>query len=248
LFAISSGDIVRYSTAFVIAALALPHAAALPAQTPADATTPNSLSAAEAAEGFRLLFDGTSMRSWRGYQRPSMDSGWRAVDGALTVVGRARDIVTVDEFQNFELRLQWRVPPGGNSGVMFHVGEVLQSPWLTGPEMAVLDDARHPDGQSRLTSAGAAHSVYAAPSGAVRPANEWNDARLIVNGSHVEHWLNGVKVVEYELGSDDWQTRVRNSKFGQWPSYGSLATGRISLQGDHGPGVAFRSIRIRVLP
>ena len=220
----------------------------LGAQTPTSAAPPNVLSADESAQGFRLLFDGTSMAAWRAFRGVSMDSGWRAVDGALTITGRARDIVTVDEYQNFELRLQWKVPPGGNSGIMFHVAENFGTPWLTGPEYAVLDDARHPDGRSRLTSAGACHSVYAAPSGVVRPANEWNDAVLIVNGAHVEHWLNGVKVVEYELWSDDWRQRVQASKFGQWPSYGSTTTGRISLQGDHGPGVQFRSIRVRVLP
>ena len=231
-----------------LAALTLGAWAGLAAQAPTASAPPNVLSAEESAQGFRLLFDGASTAGWRDYRGATLGAGWGVVDGALTITGRARDIVTLDEYRNFELRLEWKVPSGGNSGVMFHVGEDLETPWLTGPEMAVLDDARHPDGRSRLTSAGAAHSVYAAPSGVVRPATEWNDARLVVNGPHVEHWLNGVKVVEYEMWSDDWRQRVQASKFGRWPSYGTLATGRISLQGDHGPGVQFRSIRIKVLP
>jgi hypothetical protein len=229
-------------------ALAALSATALFAQAPTASAPANILSSEELAQGFKLLFDGSSTNGWRGYRKPVMDSGWGVRDGNLTVTGRAGDIVTVDQYTNFDLRLQWKVPEGGNSGVMFHVGEGFDYCWLTGPEMSILDDARHPDGRSRLTSAGSAHSVYASPSGVVRPANEWNDAELIVRGNHVEHWLNGVKVVEYELHSADWQQRVQASKWAQWPSYASLTTGYIALQGDHGPGVQFRSIRIKVLP
>jgi len=113
--------------------------------------------------------------------------------------------------------------------------------------MQVLDDARHPDGHSRLTSAGSDYGLYAAPAGVVRPAGEWNDVRILVNGAHVEHWLNGVKVVEYELWSPDWQQRVQASKFAQWPAYGMSHTGHIALQ-NHGDAVWYRSIRIRTLP
>ena len=236
---------MRARSAAALIAILLP--AALAAQQPTSAAPANILSAEETAAGFRLLFDGSSTAGWRGFRRPVMDTAWRAVDGLLTVAGRAGDIVTVDQYRNFELRLDWRVPSGGNSGIMYHVTEDQETPWKTGPEMALLDDARHPDNRSRLTSAGACHSVYAAPSGVVRAAGEWNEARVVVNGPHVEHWLNGVKVVEYQLWSDDWRQRVQASKFAQWPSYGMSPRGHISLQGDHG-GVQFRSIRIRVLP
>jgi hypothetical protein len=113
--------------------------------------------------------------------------------------------------------------------------------------MQVLDDAGHPDGKSPLTSAGADYALYPAPLGVVRPAGEWNDVGLIVRGNHVEHWLNGTKVVDYELGSPDWEQRVKASKFAEWPTYGRAASGHIALQ-DHGDWVAYRNIKIRVLP
>jgi hypothetical protein len=113
--------------------------------------------------------------------------------------------------------------------------------------MQVLDDARHNDGKSPLTSAGSNFALHPAPRGAVKPAGEWNAVRLLVNGNHVEHWLNGTKVVEYELGSPEWKQLVSNSKFKEWPEYGQAAEGYIGLQ-DHGDAVAFRNIKIRILP
>ena len=113
--------------------------------------------------------------------------------------------------------------------------------------MQVLDDARHPDGKSRLTAAGADYGLYPSPAGVVKPAGEWNAVRVVIKGNHVEHWLNGVKVVEYELGSPDWEAKVKESKFAPHPHYGRNASGFIGLQ-DHGDRVAFRNIKIRVLP
>jgi hypothetical protein len=213
-----------------------------------DVLTPNVLSAEESAQGFRLLFDGTSTRGWRGYRQPSMPEGWAAVDGALTRVARTTDIITIDEFENFELRLSWRIPPGGNSGIMYHVTEQGEAPYTSGPEMQVLDDSGHADGRNRLTSAGSLYGLYAAPAGVVHRAGEWNDVRIIVRGPHVEHWMNGVKVVEYELWSPEWRRKVQASKFSQWPEYGLAHRGHIAVQGDHDGAVAYRSIRIRELP
>jgi hypothetical protein len=112
--------------------------------------------------------------------------------------------------------------------------------------MQVLDDALHPDGGSRLTAAGAVYGLYPAPAGVVKPAGEWNAARIVVRGTHVEHWLNGVEVAAYELGSPDWEARVAGSKFRSWPGYGRAAAGHVALQ-DHGDRVAYRRIRIRTL-
>jgi hypothetical protein len=165
----------------------------------------------------------------------------------LTRIGDGGDIVTTEQFANFELALEWKVAPGGNSGVFYRVTEAGENTYHTGPEMQVLDDARHADGGSRLTSAGAVYGLYGAPAGIVKPAGEWNAARIVANGSHVEHWLNGVKVAEYELGSPEWQRLVDASKFKEWPGYGRAARGHIALQ-DHGDWVAYRNIRIRVLP
>ena len=197
--------------------------------------------------GWRPLFDGTSTAAWRGYRMDSLPHGWQIVDGALTRVAAAGDIVTRDTFTNFELELEWQIPPGGNSGIMYHVREDSLWSYESGPEMQVLDDAGHPDGHSRLTSAGAAYGLYPSPAGVVKPAGQWNAVRLVVNGAHVEHWLNGVKVCEYELWSPDWNDRVAHSKFAQWPGFGAAKSGHIALQ-DHDARVAYRNIRIRVLP
>lgn len=213
-----------------------------PAQTP-----PNTLTPEERAAGFRLLFDGRTTAGWRGFRRDAAPSGWQVVDGALTRVASGGDLMTIEQFENFELRLGWMVAPGGNSGIFYRVTEDSNQTYKTGPEMQVLDDARHADGQSRLTSAGACYGLYPSPAGVVRPAGEWNEVRILVNGPHVEHWLNGQKVVEYELGSPDWRERVSRSKFRDWPGFGEARRGHIALQ-DHGDRVAYRNIRIRALP
>jgi 3-keto-disaccharide hydrolase len=201
----------------------------------------------EQAAGWRPLLDGKSTAGWRGYKKTEMPSGWQVVNGALTRVGQGGDIITSDQFGNFELALDWNVAPGGNSGIFYRVTEEGQAAYETGPEMQVLDDARHVDGHSRLTAAGSLYGIYAAPPGVVKPAGEWNAVRIAVNGNHVEHWLNGVKVVDYELGSPDWEKLVAGSKFKAWPGYGRAKRGHIALQ-DHGDWVAYRNIKIKVLP
>ena len=168
------------------------------------------------------------------------------VDGALTRVADAGDIVTREQFQDFELALEWKVEPGGNSGIFYRVAEApeLETVWQSGPEFQVLDDARHADGRVPETSAGACYGLYPAPRGVVRPAREWNEARIVVRGTHVEHWLNGRRVVAYELGDHDWEERVRRSKFAGLRRYGREPRGHIALQ-DHGDWVAYRNIRVR---
>lgn len=207
----------------------------------------NSLTADERAAGWRLLFDGRTTAGWRGFRMDSMPGGWQAVDGALTRVGRGGDIITREAFRNFELALEWKVAPGGNSGIFYRASEDDEAIYWTAPEMQVLDDSGHGDGQSRFTAAGANYGLDPAPAGVVRPAGEWNHVRLVVNDAHVEHWLNGTKVVEYELGSPAWEAKVQASKFAPHPHYGRNAEGYIGVQ-DHGDWVAYRNIKIRVLP
>lgn len=214
----------------------------------AGAQTQNTLTTAEQAAGWKLLFDGKTTTGWRGYGRNDVPGGWQPVDGALTRIGPAADLITTETFRDFELTLDWNVAPGGNSGI-FYRGVEAPNPQVSpiyhsAPEMQVLDDAGHQDGKSPLTSAGSNYGLYPAPRGIVKPAGEWNTARIVVTGNHVEHWLNGTKVVEYELGSPEWTARVRQSKFNQWPGYGKAAEGVIGLQ-DHGDRVAYRNIKIR---
>lgn len=198
---------------------------------------------------WQTLFDGSSTTAWRGFQKQELPAGWQVVDGALTRTGAAGDIITKEQFDNFELELEWKVAPAGNSGIFFHVVEDPQAQyvWQTGPEMQVLDNQRHADGRNPLTSAGSNFALHAPARDVSRPAGEWNRARLVVNGPHVEHWLNGEKIVEYELWSDDWKQKVQASKFKDMPRYGLARSGHIALQ-DHGDIVAYRNIRIRRIP
>lgn len=208
---------------------------------------PNSLSADEAKAGWRLLFDGKTTAGWRGFKQAATPAGWQLVDGALSRVAVAGDIVTDAQFRNFELMLEWKVGPGGNSGIFYRVTDDGENTYHSGPEMQVLDDAKHADGGSPLTSAGALYGLYPAPRGIVKPAGEWNQVRIVVRGNHVEHWLNGTQVVSAEMWSEDWNTRLAASKFTQWPTWARSPIGRIALQ-DHGDPVAYRNIKIRELP
>jgi hypothetical protein len=196
--------------------------------------------------GWQPLFDGQSTAGWRGYRRADCPSGWQVVDGALTRVGEAGDLVTLEEFADFELEFEWQVASGGNSGVMFRVSEDHDYPWETGPEFQVLDDAAHGDGLDPRTSAGANYAMHAPERDVTRPAGQWNQARLVVRGAHVEHWLNGTRIVAYELWSPDWEARVQACKWKERPDYGRRTRGHIALQ-DHGDRVAYRALRIRAL-
>jgi hypothetical protein len=206
-------------------------------------TTPNTLTAEEQAEGFKLLFDGNTLAGWRGYKQ-DQPVGWGVAEGTIHRVGSGGDLLTAEQYGDFELRLEWKIAPGGNSGIFFRGTEENEAIYWSAPEMQVLDDSGHANGTDPLTSAGSNFALHPAPRGVVRRAGEWNEVRLIVRGNHVEHWLNGTKVVEYELHSDDWKAKVAASKFAQWPSYGMAPRGHIALQ-DHGDEVWFRSVRIR---
>ncbi len=235
---------MNHRTAVCILALALVSGPLVTAACGQERASMNELTAEERASGWRLLFDGRTTEGWRGFRGESMPDGWQVVDSALTRVDRGGDIISVDQFENFELELEWKIEVGGNSGVFYRVSEDVERIFETGPEMQVLDDAEHADGLSRLTAAGSNYGLHPSPEGAVKPAGEWNHVRIVVDGTHVEHWLNGTKVVEYELWSPEWEKLVTDSKFVEWPGYGRAERGHIGLQ-DHGDWVAYRNIKIR---
>jgi hypothetical protein len=203
-------------------------------------------SSATATQGWRNLIDPT-MSAWRGYREAKMPAGWTVTDGVLSKTVSSNDLVSRDEYGDFELEFDWKLHPGGNAGVFYRGSEEAQKIYYTAPEYQLLDDARHPDGKSRLTSAGADYALYPAPAGVVKPADEWNSSRIVARGTHVEHWLNGQKLLEYEVGSPDWETRLKASKFATWAKYGRLPKGHIGIQGDHEGELAIRNMRIRPL-
>jgi hypothetical protein len=208
----------------------------------------NPLTAAEQGEGWKLLFDGKTTNGWRGYKQPTMPNGWRVENGILTKDASVADIMTSDQFGDFELSLDWKIGSGGNAGIFYRGTEEYEHSYWSAPEYQLLDDANAADGKNRLTSAAAAYGLYAAPAGILKPAGEWNTTRILAKGAHVEHWLNGQKVVQYELWSPDWEAKVNASKFKDWPNYGRSKSGYIAIQGDHNGVLSLRNVKIRTLP
>jgi hypothetical protein len=210
------------------------------------ALAPNTLSAAEKKQGWKLLFDGKTTAGWRGYGKPDAPPAWKVEAGNLVLDGKGGDLVTVDEYGSFELALEWKIAEAGNSGLMYRVVETEGAPWRSGPELQIADP-KNEDGGDPLVSAGSCYALYPVVRDVTRPAGQWNQVRLVVRGNHAEHWMNGVKVTEYEIDSDDWKRRVAASKFGKMPAFARAARGRIDLQ-DHGNRVEFRNIKLRELP
>jgi hypothetical protein len=229
---------IRHSVVLVPLALALAGCSA--ARKAPDAP-------AGSGDGWTVLFDGGDPSAHlRGFRRPDFPAEWKVEDGALVLRGKGGDIVTKDQYGDFEFQVDWKVAPGGNSGIMWHVSEEFGAPWETGPEMQVLDDERHGDGKSRLTSAGACYALYPAPMGAVKPAGEWNTAYIKVAGTKVVYRLNGVTTAEFDMESKAWRDRVAGSKFASMPNFGTKPSGHIAIQ-DHGDVVMFRNMRVRAL-
>ena len=233
----------------IVAALVLLGASALAVRASAKQAPSQmpSLSAAEKAEGFKPMFDGKTLNGWRGYkteQEKAPPAGWWAFNGELVRLGGGGDLMTVEQYGDFEMRFEWKITEYGNSGVIYRIATTEPYPWHTGPEYQILDNAHHPDGANAITSAGSNYAVYEPVKDVTRPVGQWNEGRIIAKGNHVEHWLNGVKVVEYEFGSADWNKRVQASKFGKIPPYGTVKRGYIALQ-DHESVVMYRNLRIK---
>lgn len=216
---------------------------------PGSAVIANTLTAEERAAGWKLLFDGRSTQGWRNFNKRGLDRRWRVQEDSLMLFAKGGgDIVSEQQFENFELSYEWKIAPGGNSGVFFGVQEgKYDTPWRTGPEMQVLDDDAHPDGRLPSHRAGANYDLHIPKYSATKPVGSFNAARLVVNRGHVEHWLNGRKVVEYDIGSDDWKKRLAASKFASLPDYARITRGHLAIQ-DHGDQVWYRNIKIRTLP
>ena len=208
----------------------------------------NVLSKKEIKQGWELLFDGESVDNWKRFNGGEV-TGWKIIDGILHNSGigsdHGGDIITKKEFQNFELYLEWKIAPESNSGIFFHVQEgVVNYMSQSGPEYQLIDDNGWPTKLKDSQYSGANYDMHAPEGAKVVPLDEWNKTRIIVRGPHVEHWLNGDKVVEYELWTDEWYNLKNQSKWSDNPNYGAAKTGHIGLQ-DHGGLTMFRNIKIR---
>lgn len=220
-----------------------------------DKATQNQLTEAEKSDGWELLFDGTTLDNWRDYNGDELVGPWFVENGTIQAKGAGGDasgyIVTKKQYENFELAWDWKIAAQGNSGVLYHVVEnpIFNVPYVTGPEYQLIDDEGFPDPLEdwQKTAANyAMHSTNPAKT-TIKPAGEWNTSKIVFDNGHVEHWLNGEKVVEFEAWSDDWHALKNSGKWADAPEYGLATKGVISLQ-DHGSAAWFRNVKIKELP
>ncbi len=217
----------------------------------------NVLTDKEKAEGWQLLFDGNNIwDKWHGFNGEDVKGGWTVQDNCLMSLGRGGDIggdiVTNQDFQNFELSLEWRIGAGGNSGILYGVIEdpKYKAVYYTGPEYQLLDDVGFPEKVEEWQLTGADYAMHLADRTKKKlqmvGGPEFNTSKIVVNGTHVEHWLNGEKIVEFERWTDEWNKLKKEGKWKDFPDYGMAKKGKISLQ-DHGSYIWFRNIKIREL-
>lgn len=202
----------------------------------------------EAKSEWKALFDGKCTDAFRGFRQASFPTNSWVIDGGAlkSLPARKVDLITREQYENFELELEWKVATEGNSGIMFHVSEDEAETYITGPEMQIVDDANTEDGANPKTCAGALYDLIAPTNKQCYPVGQWNRVRLIVQGTHVEYWMNGARIVEYELGSESLKALIANSKFKAWPRFAQEKTGYIALQND-GSNVWIRNVRVRRL-
>jgi len=212
----------------------------------------NQLMENEKNNGWKLLFDGKTLNGWRTYQNKASDL-WIVNDGILHCKGNTTnksdmqvDLITNEQFENFDLNLDWKIAPKGNSGIMYLVTEQYPAAYLSGPEYQLIDDANFPEKLEDWQKTGANYAMDPAPTAAPNPVGEWNNSRIVVNKGHVEHWLNGKKVVEYEMGTDEWNKKKLAGKWKDAAGYGASKKGHIALQ-NHGSEAWFKNIKIKEL-
>lgn len=233
-----------------VVAFALPAALAMAcggnsqrADLPPEPTGPNTITSAERADGWRLLFDGNSTTGWHTYQKQTAE-GWAAANGELYHTSGGADLVSDQQYDSFELQLEWKLASGGNSGIFWWANEGTSEIYENAPEMQILDNIGQGDGKSPLTAAGALYGLAPSPISLVKPLGEWNSARIVVHGSKVEQWFNGVKVVSVDFDSKELKDKIASTKFKAWPTFGKSRRGHIGLQ-FHGTPVWFRNIVIK---
>ena len=204
----------------------------------------NTLSSKEAKQGWKLLFDGQSTKGWHNFKGKGVNPGWVIENGELQCKDphNAGDILTDEKYEWFELQLDWKMPAGQNSGVMFHVLDSGGAPWFSGPEIQIMDTAVDPKGQL----AGFLYELYRSDKNAVKPIGDWNRFRIMIDPKKCFVEVNGVRYFDFVLNSPDFLERVAKSKFHVYPEFAKAGIGHIAIQGDHGL-VSFKNIKIRPL-
>jgi hypothetical protein len=203
--------------------------------------------------GWTSLFDGSTLNGWHSFGATSASAKWSVDSGAIhfnpATKGDDGDLVSNDSFANFDLKIDWKIAKGGNSGILFYVQDdktKYEDTYKTGPEMQVLDDERNEDNKTPSHRAGSLYDLIQATPGAVKPAEQWNSVEIVANNGKLDFYLNGVHVVNTTMWDDRWKKMVAGSKFKQWPAFGTFKNGHIALQ-DHGFNVWYKNIQVRKL-
>jgi hypothetical protein len=223
-----------------------------PASTHVTSTSTDSNEILSNSQGKIIpLFDGKTLNGWHAFNKPGKVTNWKIADSCLVCLGAAEGdtgghIVSDREYGNFELSLDWKIEQGGNSGVMYHVIEApnYKAPYETGPEYQMIDDEGYPDKLEDWQKTGADYAMNLPnEKKKLKPVGEWNFSKIIYHNGHVEHWLNGEKIVEFQSGDEKWMKQKQEGKWKDYPDYGMAKKGRIALQ-DHGKKAYFRNITI----
>ncbi len=236
---------------FVVVVLAIAFTAC---KSPVSKNQPiNTLTEEEKAAGWQLLFDGNTLNGWKEFNRDSLSGEWTVEDSLLVCNGKGgdigADIITTARFANFEFSVDWKISPGGNSGIFYHAIEdtMYHAAYETAPEYQLIDDLGWPDTLEPWQQTGADYAMHpAAADKKLNPTGEWNTSRIVFNNGHVEHWLNGGKIVEFEAYTPEWENLRTTGKWKDFPDYAKAKEGSIGLQ-DHGSKIYFRNIKVKTL-
>lgn len=201
----------------------------------------------DSTEGWTILFDGKNTDQWQDYKGGPVGKAWKIEDGTLTMAEKGGgNVATKEMYSDFDFRFEWKISPGGNSGIIFLSRKGDGAPYMSGPEYQILDDSKHRDGGNPKTSAGSLYALIAAQGKTLKPVGDWNTGRIVKDGDNLQHWVNGKKVVETTIGDDKWNAMVAGSKFKNWEQFGKTKKGHIVLQ-DHNDQVWYRNLKIKDL-
>ena len=192
------------------------------------------------------LFNGMTLDGWRGYKSDKVPEGWTVEEKTIKGSGQGPDLMTKQKYADFELQLEWKISPKGNSGIVYRISEEMPRPYETGPEYHIIDDVGTGAEKRPTVAAAALYGLYGSSEKQLHPVGEFNQARIIVRGNRIQHWLNGTLIVDCVIGSEDWNTKVAASKFRDWKRFAKNRAGHISLQA-HGSPVWFRNLKIKKL-